>query len=75
MWGITFNLNMRLGQHWSGRGAKWTKVHRPQSLVEVVYPATRELENTVTLRYIELYGKEKVRGGSWCKVGAEPADS
>lgn len=72
--GITFNLNVRLGQHWSGAGAKWTRLHTPRALVEVLYPATRELENSTTLRYIELYGKEKVRGGSWCRV-AEGADS
>lgn len=66
--GITFNLNMRLGQHWAGNGAKWTRLHKPISLAEVIYPATREMENQVTLRYIELYGKEKVKGGSWCRV-------
>lgn len=73
--GITFNLNMRMGQHWSGSGAKWTRLHKPLTIVEVLYPATKEMENKTTLRYIELYGKEKVRGGSWCRVPESSPDS
>jgi len=67
--GITRNLNMRMAQHWSGvEGAKWTKLHKPISIVEVIYPATRETENATTQRYMESYGKEFVRGGAWCKI-------
>lgn len=73
--GITFNLNVRLGQHWTGCGAKWTRIHKPVSVVEVIYPATRAMENQVTLRYIELHGKDKVKGGSWCRVADAPSDS
>jgi predicted GIY-YIG superfamily endonuclease len=66
--GITLNLNVRMAQHWSGKGAKWTKLHTPKRICEVFYPGTRELENEVTKRYIEQYGREKVCGGSWCKL-------
>ena len=70
--GITLNLNVRMGQHWMGCGAKWTRIHKPVSVAELIYPATREMENQVTLRYIELYGKERVKGGSWCRVSEPP---
>ena len=73
--GITFNLNVRLGQHWTGSGAKWTRIHKPISVVEVIYPATREMENQVTLRYIDKYGKDRVKGGSWCRVADTQPDS
>jgi predicted GIY-YIG superfamily endonuclease len=66
--GITRNLNMRMAQHWTGEGAKWTRLHKPISVVEVIYPATMESENATTQRYMELYGKEFVRGGAWCKI-------
>ena len=67
--GITMDLNKRLSQHWSGDGAKWTKLHKPLAVERIVYPADSEtIENDTTREYIELYGKEKVRGGSWCKV-------
>ena len=65
--GWTHNLNLRLSQHWTENGAKWTKLHKPLSVVEVIYPALPTTENEVTKRYMELYSVDKVRGGSWCK--------
>jgi predicted GIY-YIG superfamily endonuclease len=64
--GISYNLNHRLSQHWTGKGAKWTRHHPPQSVAEVVYPASLDLENQKTKELMERYGKEKVRGGSYC---------
>ena len=67
--GMTHNLNQRLAQHFSGNGAKWTKLHKPISVLRVIYPATQDdLENIITKEYIELYGKDKVKGGSYCQV-------
>ena len=64
------NLNFRWSQHWQGKGAKWTKLHNPVEVIKVIYPATDEgIENKITLEYIALYGAEKVKGGSYCKVG------
>jgi predicted GIY-YIG superfamily endonuclease len=66
--GITYNLNLRMAQHWSGNGAKWTKLHKPISIEKVIYPASTEIENQTTLDLMEHYGKEKVRGGNYCKI-------
>lgn len=66
--GITYNLNLRMAQHWSGQGAKWTKLHKPISIEEVIYPASTEIENKKTLELMEQYGKEKVRGGNYVRV-------
>ncbi len=67
--GISHNLNQRWSQHYSGSGAKWTRLHKPVEVVKVIYPATeKDIENRITLEYMETYGKEKVRGGSYCKV-------
>ena len=66
--GITFNLNLRIAQHLSGTGAQWTKMHKPVKIVEVFYDGcTRQKEDEVTKRYVEIYGAECVRGGSWTK--------
>lgn len=66
--GITYNLNLRIAQHLSGTGAGWTKVHRPVKIVEVFHEGcTRQMEDEVTKRYVEIYGAENVRGGSWTK--------
>jgi predicted GIY-YIG superfamily endonuclease len=66
--GITFNLNIRMSQHWSGEGAKWTRLHKPVSIDAVIYPASKEIEDQKTLELMEIYGKEKVRGGKYCKI-------
>lgn len=67
--GITYNLNLRIAQHLSGSGAQWTKMHRPVKIIEVFYDGcTRQKEDEVTKRYVEIYGPEYVRGGSWCRV-------
>jgi predicted GIY-YIG superfamily endonuclease len=62
--GKTHNLNVRLAQHWSGEGAKWTKLHKPLRLSRV---SMNETEQKVALDYIALFGKENVRGGSWTR--------
>ena len=66
--GITHNLNQRLAQHFSGQGAKWTKLHKPLQLIETHYPATRQTEEEVTLDIMREFGWEKVRGGKYCSV-------
>lgn len=66
--GITYHFNFRMSQHWSGNGSRWTKLHPPLDVHEVIYPAKTEDENNKTLELIERYGRDKVRGGSYCKV-------
>jgi len=67
--GITHNLNLRFAQHLAGDGAGWTTVHKPLRIVEVISEdATLQKENQVTRSYMNTYGEEKVRGGSYCKV-------
>ena len=66
--GITYNLNLRIAQHLSGTGAGWTKMHKPVKIVEVFHDGcTRQMEDEVTKRYVEIYGTECVRGGSWTR--------
>lgn len=67
--GITHNLNFRLAQHMAGGGARWTKLHKPLRVAEVIFKdASLALENATTKEYMERYGEENVRGGSWCRV-------
>jgi predicted GIY-YIG superfamily endonuclease len=68
--GSSYNLNQRLSQHWGGSGAKWTRLHKPVEVIEVVYPAGKTTENDTTKRYMEKFGADKVKGGSWCRVGS-----
>ena len=59
--GITMNLNQRLAQHWTGSGAKWTKLHKPVKIFSVTYQGH---EQDITNEMIVQHGKEKVRGGN-----------
>lgn len=65
--GATENIQRRLRSHRYGGGAKWTQKH---PVIEVA--ATNEnvtnwkaVEKEVTLRMMEKYGWENVRGGPW----------
>jgi len=76
--GSTHNLNFRYAQHLMGKGAGWTRLHKPIRVAEVIFEEDGEtglkLENTVTKRYMEEYGRDNVKGGSWTKC-AKPVDS
>jgi hypothetical protein len=72
--GATMNFNVRMAQHFAGMGAKWTKLHKPVKVLEVLYPFTPGLENKITQKYFELKGKDNVRGGSWCRVNEKERD-
>ena len=67
--GMSYNLNFRWSQHWGSSGAKWTKLHKPLEVIRIIYPALEEnIENKITLEYIALYGADRVKGGSYCKI-------
>ena len=60
--GATMNFNVRMAQHFSGTGSKWTQLHKPVKVLEVLYPLTPGLENKITQKYFDLKGRENVRG-------------
>lgn len=66
--GITMNFNLRYAQHQSGSGARWTRLHKPLSVIEIIPNASLEMENQKTLEYMNEYGWENVRGGKWTKI-------
>ena len=69
---MTHNLKIRLSQHYDGSGAKYTRLYKPLSVERIIYPATEnDIENRITRELMEIYGKDNVRGGSYCKVDAK----
>ena len=71
--GKSYNVNFRLGQHLSGNGAKWTKLHKPKKIVGI-YLGNQEKRRTLEL--MRKHGWQNVRGGGWCRVNLQspPAD-
>ncbi|ARA71851.1 hypothetical protein BNJ_00004 [Kaumoebavirus] len=63
--GITTDVDRRIQQHSEGKGAEWTRLHPPIEKVEVLENGTTELQNETVLKYIEMYGWEKVRGSTF----------
>lgn len=71
--GITRNLDRRYKRHYKGKGAMWTKRHKP---IAIYY--TKQLDTTseaeasyyedeLTLEYANNYGTHCVRGGGYCQ--------
>jgi predicted GIY-YIG superfamily endonuclease len=61
--GFTRQFDIRMTSHFNGRGALWTKKHKPVSVLKAHYNKTLEYENILTEKYIMEYGYNKVRGG------------
>lgn len=71
--GATNQLESRIDAHQKGSGARWTDEH---PVVEIAGTSSmiskwKELEKEVTLRMMERFGWENVRGGPWTQVELE----
>ena len=66
--GITYNLNLRMGQHFGGFGSKFTQEYKPVELIKVIPFATKETELLHTLLMMKEHGYKNVRGSFWCKI-------
>ena len=60
-------LMRRLDEHFTMDGSLWTKKYKPISVI-AVRQGDKELEKTITVKYMKEKGFENVRGGPWCKL-------
>jgi len=72
--GKSDNLEQRIQSHFSGSGSAWTREHRPVKVIEKRYNVSRFEEDKMTKEYMEKYGIDNVRGGSYTQVEL-PEDS
>lgn len=63
--GITYNLNLRVAQHYCGSGSKWTRLYKPKRIINVM---VGNRERDTTLELMREKGWQNVRGGPWCKA-------
>ena len=63
--GLTTSPVRRLGQHFSGIGAAWTRKYRPRD-IEIVKPGNADEEFKLTLEMARLHGWQNVRGSYFC---------
>ena len=64
--GTSNQINLRIAAHFEGKGARWTKLHKPVRIHSVCL-GNRDTEKRVTLEIMAKFGWKNVRGGPWCK--------
>jgi len=78
--GLTDNVDRRFRQHANGKGAEWTKVHKPVRLKFSIRTGMRDarqaeaLEDEATVILMMEHGVERVRGGHFSNVDLPAAE-
>ena len=58
----------RIIDHFSGKGSEWTKNYKPVEIVELIDSEDDYDEDKYTIKTMEKYGVNNVRGGTFCKL-------
>ncbi len=66
--GKSDNVMSRYQQHLNGSGSAWTKKYKPVSLEKRIENVSPFEEDKITKEYMNKYGIEKVRGGSYVEI-------
>lgn len=66
--GKTKNVDKRWAEHTAGSGSGWTKKYPPLSLVKSVVSTSQFDEDRYVKEYMEKYGIDNVRGGTYSNV-------
>ena len=66
--GKTTQPSFRIEKHFHREGSSWTKKYEPLSIVEIIPNCDSYDEDKHTIRYMEKYGINNVRGGSFCQI-------
>ena len=66
--GKTENPSFRLENHFNQNGSYWTKKYKPLKLYELKPNCDNYDEDKITIQYMRKYGKDNVRGGSFCQI-------
>lgn len=66
--GKTENVEFRIGQHKTGTASAWTKKYPLLDVIEVHNNCDAYDEDKYTLKYMNLFGVNNVRGGTFASV-------
>jgi len=66
--GKTTNHDFRLKQHFNSNGSQWTKKYKPIKTMKIINNCDNFDEDKYTLKYMEQYGINNVRGGTFCEL-------
>ena len=65
--GKTNNPQFRLDQHFNSTGSVWTTKYKPLSVLEIIKDCDEYDEDKYTRKYMDKFGVDNVRGGSFCE--------
>ena len=66
--GKTNKPNFRIAEHFDSNGSLWTKKYKPIKILELIPDCDTYDEDKYTIKYMENYGINNVRGGSFCNI-------
>lgn len=66
--GKTNNPRFRLQTHFNSKGSLWTKKYKPLNVLKVIPNCDDYDEDKITRQYMDKYGIDNVRGGSFVSV-------
>jgi cellular nucleic acid-binding protein len=69
--GKTNNPQIRLESHFNSNGSEWTKIYKPLKVIELIPNCDDYDEDKITRQYMDKYGINNVRGGSFVSVKLE----
>ena len=69
--GKTTNPAFRLQSHFDSNGSKWTQIYKPLKVIEVRPNCNHYDEDKITIEYMDRYGINNVRGGSFVTMKLE----
>ena len=64
--GKTDTPKIRFDEHFNKQGSAWTKINDPVDYHELTPDCDDFDEDKITIKYMAKYGKENVRGGTFC---------
>ena len=69
--GKTSNPQFRLQSHFDSNGSEWTKIYKPLKIIEIIPNCDDYDEDKITKQYMDKYGIDNVRGGSFVSVNLD----
>lgn len=69
--GKTTNPKFRLQSHFDSNGSQWTRKYKPLEVIEIIPNCDDYDEDKVTRKYMDKYGIDNVRGGSFVSVNLD----